>query len=179
LKRQAVELHFPLSDEDKNDINLLEKKFDHETGCAGLAAPQIGISKRIIIFQAPDDENLKKWRQDLTQTMSKTIWLNPSFKELTAEMSEDFEGCFSLPNIAGKVARYKQIQYHAYDTNGVLISGTAEGFLARVIQHEIDHLNGTLFIDHIPKESIIDMEEYRAMRNSAIKAEESINTNSI
>ena len=160
LRQQAATLTFPLSSEDLDDVKLLEHKFDQEAGAAGLAAPQIGITKRVIIFQAPDDAELKQRRSDLVQTMPKTIWLNPSFTPQSEEMREDFEGCFSLPNVFGKVPRYIKIRYDAYDIEGNHLSGEATGFLARVIQHEIDHLNGKLLIDHVPLESLIDKAEY-------------------
>lgn len=170
IRIQAKELIFPLSESDLEDISTLEKKFDQEEGCAGLAAPQIGISKRIIIFALPDDPEIKKWRPDFTQSMPKTIWLNPSFEASGDDMSEDYEACFSVPNIAAKVKRYNKINYKAYDIEGNLIQGQAEGFLARIIQHEIDHLNGILFIDHVSKDSLMSMEEYRQMRKEAMES---------
>jgi peptide deformylase len=172
LRKKTIALSFPLSQEDKRDIAILERKFDREESCSGLAAPQIGISKKIIIFQAPDDPKLKKWRTDLTQSMPKTIWLNPSFEPDGVEMREDFEACFSIPNTAAPVKRYTKIKYKAYDLNGNLIKGEAEGFLARVIQHEIDHLNGTLYIDHVTKEDMLTMDEYRERRKKAMEVME-------
>jgi peptide deformylase len=169
LRRKTIAFSFPLSLEDKRDIDILEKKFDGEESCSGLAAPQIGISKKAIVFHAPNDPKLKKWRTDLTQTMPKSIWLNPSFEPIGSEMSEAFEACFSVPNTAGPVKRYTKIKYKAYDINGNLIQGEAEGFLARVIQHEIDHLNGKLYIDYVAKEDMLTMEEYRERRKKAME----------
>ena len=92
--------------------------------------------------------------------MPKTLWINPSYEPLGEEMHEDYEACFSVKDIAGLVRRYKQVHYRAYDKDGKLIEGKAEGFLARIIQHEIDHLNGILFLQgdsklHVHSNSLI------------------------
>lgn len=166
LSSVARKLSFPLSLEDQKDIALLTHKFDMEKTSAGLASPQIGISKQILIFSVLDTPELKKWRQDLTDTMPKTVWINPTYKGLDDfGYSKDYEGCFSVKNYAGKVIRYKTIYYEAYTPTGQLTSGTANGYLARVLQHEIDHLNGILFIDRIKNKSdLITKDEYKRMR---------------
>lgn len=169
LRTPAKELTFPLSQEDQQDIQILEQKFDQEENCAGLAAPQIGISKRIIVFSAPDNPQLKQWRPDFTQAMDKTIWINPSFEPMGEEKHEDYEGCFSVKDIAGNVSRFKQIRYQAFTVQGEIVAGKAEGFLARLIQHEIDHINGKLFIDYIPEEKRMNIEEYRKKRLDALQ----------
>lgn len=160
LQRKAKELTLPFSQSDLDDIAILEAKFDEETNCAGLAAPQIGISKAIIVFSAPDDPELKKYRKDFTQTMEKTIWINPSYEGLESDKHRDVEGCFSVKDLAGVVQRYKKIKYKAFDfKKNRWVSGVAEGFLARIIQHEIDHVNGTLCIDRAEK--VFSIEEYK------------------
>ncbi len=164
LRQVAKPLTFPLSQEDQTSVAILEAKFDGEESCVGLAAPQIGISKQIIIFAVADTEALKKWRPDLTQTMPKTIWINPTYKPLSNETHTDYEGCFSVKDLAGSVARYKTIAYEAYLPDGNKVEGTATGFLARIIQHEIDHLKGTCFIDKVPQEKLFSIEEYRRKR---------------
>lgn len=152
--KPSAKLVFPLSQKDIADIQTLEQQFEHEENCAGLAAPQIGISKQIIIFAAPKNPDMRKFRPDFTQSMPKTIWINPEYTGIDeAGVSEDYEACFSIPDIAGEVPRFNKINYHAYDIQGNVIEGTAEGFLARIIQHEIDHLNGKLYIDLIKKDS--------------------------
>ncbi|QQV74545.1 Peptide deformylase [Rickettsia tillamookensis] len=169
IRIKAKTLNFPLSAEDLRDVSILEKKYDQEENCAGLAAPQIGISKCIIIFAVHENEELKKWRPDLTDTMPKTIWINPSYKAIGAEKHEDYEGCFSVENATGPVARFKKIHYQAYDINGNQIQGIAEGFLARVIQHEIDHLNGKVFLDYVAPEKRMSKEEYLDMRKKTMQ----------
>ena len=161
LKQIAQKFIFPLSARDLEDIKALENKFAQESGSAGLAAPQIGISKAAIIFELPDDPELKQKRQDITQTMEKQIWLNPSYEGIIEEgMREDLEACFSVVNTIGMVNRFRKIKYQAFDLNGNVISGLAEGFLARVIQHEVDHLNGILFIEVANPNTIKSMEQY-------------------
>lgn len=169
----AKELTFPLNQSDIEDVNILESKFNNETNIAGLAGPQIGIAKKIIIFAAEENPKLKKWRNDFTQFMPRTIWINPSYEGIEKEgFNEDYEGCFSVKDLTGPVLRYKKIKYKAYDVNGNLIKGIAEGFLARIIQHEIDHVNGRLFIYKVPSEKRLPIEEYREKRKKAMEAEE-------
>ncbi len=169
LTTPAQTVSFPLSTEDRQIISLLVKKFKNEPICVGLAAPQIGFHKRIIVFEVKNDPELKKWRSDLTDTMPMTIWINPTYTPLDEEKTVDFEACFSVDKLAGEVARYKKIAYQAYNEAGEIIQGKAEGFLARVIQHEIDHTNGTLFIDLVPSDKLLSMEIYQQKRAEAIK----------
>ena len=102
----------------------------------GLAAPQIGISQRIIIASPQAKPGTEK------------IYLNP---EIIAKEGEELglEGCLSLPGIAAEVLRAKKIVFSAMDLDGNKQKIKAEGFFARIIQHEVDHLDGKLFIDHV------------------------------
>lgn len=177
LRTKASPIAFPLSKEDKAMLQVLNAKFDAEENCAGLAAPQIGFSKRAIIFAVPEDPELKKWRSDLTQSMPKTLWINPSYAPLTEEKTTDYEACFSVKNMAGPVERYKSIEYTAYTIDGKQIKGTTSGFLARVMQHEIDHLDGKLFIDLVPKGKLLTLDEYRKMRAEAMQVSARAETN--
>lgn len=164
LRVPAEEVKFPLSIEDQRVLQLLTAAFEQEENCAGLAAPQLGFSRRMIIFKVEASEELKKLRPDLTDTMGTTIWLNPEYMPLGDEMWEDMEACFSVDDVCGPVSRYVSVKYQAYTPEGTKVTGTASGFLARVIQHEIDHLNGILFIDKIDPQKIISKAEYLANR---------------
>jgi peptide deformylase len=168
LCQEASPIRFPLSTEDQEMLKLLEEKFDQEENCAGLAANQIGFSKKAIIFTVPDDDTLKKWRPDLIDTMPKTIWLNPTYEPEGNDMSTDIEACFSVAGLVGPVERYTTIRYHAFLPNGSEVTGKASGFLARVIQHEVDHLKGILFIDKVSKEKLLPIDEYRKRRAAEI-----------
>ena len=99
---------------------------------AGLAAPQVGISKRIIVFRG--NEN------DLFEL------INPAIIAKKGE-AIDIEGCLSLPGIYGEVPRAEHVQVTGLDREGKEVRLDAQGFMARVLQHEIDHLEGILFID--------------------------------
>lgn len=171
LKIPAQTFNFPLSEEDINIINTVEAKFDQEENMAGLAAPQIGLHKQVIVFSAPDDPQLKKWRPELTQTMDKTIWLNPSYEIFGDETTTDYEACFSVDNLVGPVERATNIKYTAFDKEGNKITGEATGFLARVIQHEVDHVHGILFIEKVPENQIESIESYREKRAKAMAEE--------
>jgi peptide deformylase len=168
LERPSEPFSFPLSDEDLKIIKTLEAKFDAEKNCAGLAAPQIGFSKQAIVFAVPEDEDLKKWRPDLEQTMPKTIWLNATYEPIDNEKHTDYERCFSVKDLAGSAVRYKKIRYRAYLVDGTQVKGQASGFLARVIQHEIDHIQGVLFTHHVIPGQLLSIEEYRRKRSEIL-----------
>ncbi|HFS5637824.1 TPA: peptide deformylase [Legionella bozemanae] len=110
----------------------------------GLAAPQIGISKRALVFgmdQHPVHTHLP--------AIPFTILFNPSYEPISDECVEDYEGCLSVGQLRGKVSRYKHIRYRGYDTAGHLIEREASDLHARVLQHEYDHLDGIIFLDKI------------------------------
>lgn len=146
LRKKALEIKFPLSDSDRRDISKLVLKFQNEKNIAGLAAPQIGISKRVIVLIGMKGEKQNK----LLQT-----WINPSYEKVDDKMVTDLEECFSVKGVIGPVSRFKSVHFKAFTTSGELVEGVAKGFNARLIQHEIDHLNGILFIDLVPKSSLI------------------------
>ena len=104
----------------------------------GLAAPQVGVLKRLIVIDVDRDDVSSK----------PFVLLNPETQRLIGDLIED-EGCLSIPNITAEVKRAAEVLVTAQDMNGRTVSVEAEGLLARVLQHEIDHLDGVLFIDHI------------------------------
>ncbi len=163
LRAQANKLIFPLSDEDQKSIDVLIKKFKSEENAAGLAAPQIGDSKRIIVFHIT--ENAKKIRNDIDAILPMTVLINPEYSPLGEEKAIDWEGCFSVKTVMAEVPRYTTISYHGFDVHGNEVQGIAKGFFARLLQHEIGHLNGELFIDLITPECRSgSIEEMRALR---------------
>ncbi|MBI29641.1 MAG: Peptide deformylase [Alphaproteobacteria bacterium MarineAlpha5_Bin11] len=127
----------------KNDLknlilNMAETLLDADG--LGLAAPQVHLSKRVIIFRSFEDNN------QINDEGQKIISLiNPSYKKISEDYEDDWEGCLSIPGMLGKVRRYKKITYKGYDLNGKIIKKDADGLEARVIQHECDHLDGILF----------------------------------
>jgi peptide deformylase len=107
----------------------------------GLAAPQIGSSRRVIVFEYPGGD-----RAPGESSIAPTVLINPVITH-TEGTAEDWEGCFSVPGRRGRVNRCTLIHYHAQGFYGEQLKGVAEGFRARIIQHEIDHLNGVLYTD--------------------------------
>lgn len=116
-----------------------------ENKCAvGVAAPQIGISKRVIVFSS-----LYTKRRKIEVEIPDTALINPSFKILSEEIQIGYEGCLNVEETMGEVPRAMEIEYSGYDLEGNLICKQAKGLEARILQHEIDHLDGFLFLDRI------------------------------
>ena len=146
LREPAKLVTFPLSEENKQFANELQEKMLALDNAVGLAATQVGKSIQIISFHIPSD--VMKYRKNATSVVQPTILINPTYQPLEDEGSYiDWEGCFSVPGYMGEVPRYNVIHYEAYLLSGEKISGIARGFLARVLQHEIGHLNGQIFKD--------------------------------
>jgi len=112
---------------------------EHEVGVA-LAAIQIDEPLRIVVIRNDFDN-----KKDTTFR----AFINPVITKYEGELVEDYEGCLSVKDLYGKVRRYHKIRLKALDLTGKEVRFSAEGFLARVFQHEIDHTNGKLFVDHI------------------------------
>ncbi|MCW8899430.1 MAG: peptide deformylase [Gammaproteobacteria bacterium] len=111
---------------------------------AGLAAPQIAESLRIVIFGVEANP-----RYPDVESVPETVLINPEITILNSEKESGWEGCLSVPHMRGLVPRYTSIKYHGYDQNGELIEREASGFHARVVQHEVDHLDGILYPQRI------------------------------
>ena len=107
---------------------------------AGLAAPQIGVNKQVVVFGF--DQNP---RYSDAEAVPETILINPIITPLSDAQEEGWEGCLSVPGIRAKVPRYAKIRYQGYDRNGRSINQVVDGFHARVVQHECDHLIGKLY----------------------------------
>ena len=111
----------------------------HEISAA-LAAIQVDALERVIIVRSDFEDK---------ESNEFTTLINPEIVKYEGKLVEDYEGCLSVKDVYGKVPRYSKIRIKATNTEGVEVRFKAEGFLARVIQHEIDHTNGILFVDHI------------------------------
>jgi peptide deformylase len=116
-----------------------EESRNHEVGVA-LAAVQVNTLLRVVVIRNNFDDKTDKTFQ---------AFINPQITKFEGKLIEDYEGCLSVQDIYGKVPRYEKVRVKALDENGQQIRATAEGFLARVFQHEIDHTNGIVFVDHI------------------------------
>jgi peptide deformylase len=107
---------------------------------AGLAAPQIGIGLRVVIFGF--EENSRYPDEDAVPF---TVLINPQLTPLGVEQDEGWEGCLSVPGMRGLVPRYRDLRYTGFDARGNSIDRTVKDFHARVVQHEVDHLDGILY----------------------------------
>lgn len=125
---------------------LIDDMFEtmHHVGGVGLAAPQIGVDLQLVIFGFERSE-----RYPDAPAVPPTILLNPLITPVGDELEEGWEGCLSVPGLRGAVDRYRAIRYQGVDPQGLPIDRTVEGFHARVVQHECDHLIGRLYPSRI------------------------------
>jgi peptide deformylase len=112
---------------------------EHLSG-AGLAAPQIGVGLRVVIFGVTNNP-----RYPQAEEVPYTVLINPVLEALSDETEEAWEGCLSVPGLRGVVPRNTRLRYCGFDAEGAAIDRVAEGFHARVVQHECDHLDGILY----------------------------------
>lgn len=151
LTTPASLVSFPLSEDDCRLINEMKDKLYGLEG-VGLAAPQVNVSKQIVVIYIP--ENAALLREQVTPYPMHVL-INPSYKPVEGSiLTDDFEGCYSVTNRAGKVPRYQEIELTYFDEQGQLHSQLESGFYARVIQHEIDHLNGVLIVDRLTSDCV-------------------------
>ncbi|MGN6703842.1 MAG: peptide deformylase [Burkholderiaceae bacterium] len=121
---------------------LIDDMFEtmHAVNGAGLAAPQIGVNLQLVIFGFRNNE-----RYPDAPPVPETVLLNPTITPLSDEMEEGWEGCLSVPGLRGMVPRWRAIRYEGVDLDGNPIRREVDGFHARVVQHECDHLQGILY----------------------------------
>ena len=134
----------PVTEFDTDDLHwLVRDMFDTMAAAngAGLAAPQIGVDLQLVIFgtDAPNP------RYPEAPIVPRTVLVNPVIEPLGVEEEEGWEGCLSVPGLRGVVPRWKKIRYTGFDPFGEPIDRVVEGFHARVVQHECDHLQGMLY----------------------------------
>jgi peptide deformylase len=111
---------------------------------AGLAAPQVGESLRVVLFELAENP-----RYPNLAPVPYTVLINPVLTPLGTETDDGWEGCLSVPGMRGLVPRFKRLRYQGFDPKGNRIDRTVEGFHARVVQHEVDHLDGVLYPQRI------------------------------
>ena len=112
----------------------------HAANGAGLAAPQIGVDLALVIFGFRQNQ-----RYPDAPPVPETVLINPQITPLDDEEEEDWEGCLSVPGLRGVVPRFARIRYTGFDASGARMDREADGFHARVVQHECDHLIGMLY----------------------------------
>ena len=132
---------------DKDLHTLLDDMVEtmREAPGVGLAAPQIGLSERIIVIEYYEHEE-----DDENEDAPKKVWavINPEIVKVSDETLLGVEGCLSIPGLVGEVERHAEVQVRALNRHGKPMKVKAKGWLARIFQHEIDHLNGVLFTEH-------------------------------
>jgi peptide deformylase len=123
----------------------------------GIAAPQIGVSERIVVIEIEENE-----RYPNVEKMPLTVMINPKIKILESEIEDGYEGCLSVPGIRGIVPRYKKIEVEYLNVSGQKERKILEKFPAKVVQHEVDHLDGMVFLERvIDKKSFTTNENYK------------------
>lgn len=116
----------------------------------GLAAVQVGVPERVVIVEVPPEKSGEEEEEE----KDRSSWqfyavVNPQLARVSREVEEGVEGCLSVPGLVGEVERHYSVTVKGFDTQGKNLRIKASGLLARVFQHEIDHCDGILFIDHI------------------------------
>lgn len=134
------EIQSPIFQRFIDDMIETMKEYDG----VGLAADQVHESRQVAVLEVADNR-----RYPEKPNVPLTVLINPKISPLTEEMEEDWEGCLSVPDIRGKVPRYKSIRVQAWDRTGMELEFIAVDFHARVIQHEWDHLNGKVYLDRM------------------------------
>jgi peptide deformylase len=172
LKSKTKRLTFPLSDEDKNIIALMKEMLFTLEG-VGLAAPQIGINKNIAVIYIPKTASLL--RDDAKIYPMHTL-INAEYEPVEDQGKyRDFEACYSVKTICGQVPRYNVIKVKYQNEEGIEISKIEAGFYARVLQHEIDHLNGILITDVFTPDCLQGtFEEMAKLRRESLTEEKKI-----
>jgi peptide deformylase len=122
--------------------DMIETMVEHDG--AGLAAPQVHSAQQIVVFEVESNP-----RYPDAESIPLTVLINPKITPTTPHMDEDWEGCLSLPDLRGQVPRYTQVRVEAYDRKGKQLNYVVKDFHARVVQHECDHLIGTVFVDRM------------------------------
>ena len=162
LKQKTKEIHLPINDTNKNILRDLLDTYK-KVPCAGIAANQIGYDKRIFIGMKEDEpdteKQYKELRKDEPQEQKKEsgnpnadnyeFYINPQIDQTYKKsIQEEEEGCLSIPEIRLVAERYDKIKIRYYDINGIKIKKTLKGFLSRLFQHELDHLDGKLMVEN-------------------------------
>ncbi len=151
LKQQTSKIIFPLATTDQALIAEM-KEMIFALGGVGLAAPQIGISRNIAVIYIPESAAMLR---DNVQEKPIHVIINATYEPIENKgMYSDFEACYSVKSVMGKVPRYNAIKVRYQNETGKKVSKIEQGFYARVLQHEIDHLNGLLITDRLTPECL-------------------------
>ena len=117
----------------------------HDASGTGLAAPQVHVPLRVVVFKVSPARAHEEEEGDIDAGVPLTVLINPEIEPLSDDKAPGWEGCLSIPGMMGEVERFTHIRYSAYDLDGNRFTREAQGFHARVVQHECDHLDGVLY----------------------------------
>ena len=145
LRKKSVDLPVPLDKASREIIQTLIDAFMEREDAVGLAAPQIGINKRLIVFRAKGSEEGQKKIKNIKDI---EVLVNPRITQTHGEKVPGVEGCLSCPDVQVEISRFPEIKVRALDAKGEKINKRYLDYIARVIQHEIDHLDGRLIVDY-------------------------------
>ncbi|PKN53668.1 MAG: peptide deformylase [Deltaproteobacteria bacterium HGW-Deltaproteobacteria-13] len=144
LRKKSVDLPVPLDKESREIIQTLIDSFLEKDDAVGLAAPQIGINKRVIVFRNKGFEGKGR----IKNADDFEVLVNPRINQMRGELVSMAEGCLSCPEIQVEISRFPEIKVRAVDAKGEKVNKKYLDYVARVIQHEVDHLDGKLIVDY-------------------------------
>ena len=159
LRQYAETVQDAADPEIREIIELMQATLAASQG-VGLAAPQIGVSKRIIIVASRPTT-----RYPDAPMMAPTVMINSEFIPLSDKKAKDWEGCLSIPGIRALVPRYQAIRINYIGENGSPVEQILEDFIARIFQHEADHLEGKVYLDRVeePRDIISESEYFKLL----------------
>lgn len=145
LRTPCKDIQIPLDEMGEKEIAFLLEAFLERDDALGLAAPQVGLNKRIIVFRNKGFDDKEKWTKCESDY---DVLVNARITQARGEKLIMAEGCLSCPEIQVEIERFPEIKVRGYDAQGRKINKRYTDFLARIVQHEMDHLEGKLIIDH-------------------------------
>jgi len=149
LRRKAR----PVTKFDQDLQSLIDDMIEtmREAPGVGLAAPQVGVSERVIVVEYAEEEEAAEGEEPREADPKLYVMVNPEIVKSSADTEIGVEGCLSIPGLVGEVERKYVVRIKGQNRRGQPMKLKAEGWLARIFQHEIDHINGVLFTDHATK----------------------------
>jgi peptide deformylase len=149
LRRKAR----PVTRFDKDLQTLIDDMIEtmREAPGVGLAAPQVGVPERVIVVEYAEPEEVEEGEEPQEVEPKLYVMVNPEIVKASADSEVGVEGCLSIPGLVGEVERVYEVRIKGLNRRGQPVKLKAEGWLARIFQHEIDHINGVLFTDHATK----------------------------
>ena len=149
LRRKAR----PVTDFDKNLQTLIDDMIEtmRDAPGVGLAAPQVGVSERVIVVEYAEPQEGEEGEEPVEVEPKLYVMVNPEIVKASPETVVGVEGCLSIPMLVGEVERAHEIRIKGFNRRGQPMKLKVDGWLARIFQHEIDHINGVVFTDHATK----------------------------